>query len=953
MAVAVGIDLGTTNSCVAVVQAGRARVVEDRAGRRIHPSVISFPPEGDFIAGHVAKERLVSDAAHTIFSFKRLIGRDFKSPEMERAIREMPYSIAQGPEGIPIIRARGREVSLPEVSAMMLRHLRDMTQESLGVDVDQAVITVPANFNDVQRASTKVAGRIAGYNVLRILNEPTAAALAYGFGNKLSERIAIYDFGGGTFDITIVELQGDIFEVLATAGETYLGGDDFDDRVAEEMRVQFLKQNRCDLAEDPVAMQRVRLVAEKMKCQLSSLEEVQATLRELAYAPGGAPIDFSFNLTRKKFEQLVAPLVDRSLKVCEDALKLAGMDRTRIDNLVLVGGTTRMPLVRAKVAEYFGSKPRTEINPDEVVAIGAAIHAYSLTGEELPERPVVAMHPMGDRAGLASQTRSSKLPGRLPSSPPPGPSPVPSSTTVAGAPKPFPLGPLPQKEPRSDVQRTIHGLPMPTRAERGDATAKTAWAAKPPPVPQGIQTKPPAGIAPEGLAVPMEPLPEETGVDVDLDNLPDVHDSEKRRLSFGDLPALKQGGQSGVDLPAPKPGGVDLPALKPGGVDLPALKPGGVDLPTPKTGAAHQATRAGQGAFPPIPNVPGQPTFGAVPLPPPSPPEPIETVTEIEVPAWPEIPSSGASPSFEDASWTDVLGAAAARPKTPPPPPALSWPALSPDIDEPAAPPPVPQPLPPKVPAKPDLFDEVPSFSIPEPSPEPDPFAVMPPLSVPEHEPPPETHTREGLGDTPGLPSWGAPTAPSPVLGSPASVPPISGFGSLDAIFSEPPRDEVAGRGHASEEPGTRESFSVSMTGKPNTALLLDVTPRALGVATTGGYCDQIIERNAAIPVEQSRLFTTSHDEQTEVAVEVFQGESRRIEENTSLGRVVLGGLRPAPRGDIKIRVTFEIDTDGILGVSARNEETGEAQATRIVLSGGLDDTQVEELVKKYAAKAP
>ncbi|MDD5306670.1 MAG: Hsp70 family protein [Deltaproteobacteria bacterium] len=917
MAVAVGIDLGTTNSCVAVVQAGRARVVEDRGGRRIQPSVISFPPEREFLAGHAAKERLVSDAANTIFSFKRLIGRDFKSPEMERAMREVPYSIAQGPEGIPIIRARGREISLPEVSAMMLRHLRDMTQESLGVDIDQAVITAPANFNDVQRASTKVAGRIAGYNVMRILNEPTAAALAYGFGNRLEERIAIYDFGGGTFDITIVELQGDIFEVLATAGETYLGGDDFDDRVAEEMRVQFLKQHRYDLAEDPVAMQRVRLVAEKMKCQLSSLEEVQATLRELAYGAGGAPIDFSFNLTRKKFEQLVAPLVDRSLKVCEDALKLAGMDRARLDNLVLVGGTTRMPLVRAKVAEYFGVKPRTEINPDEVVAIGAAIHAYSLTGEELPDRPMVSVHPMGDRAGLASQTRSSKMPGRLPSSPPPPvPPPVPSSTTVAGAPGPFPLGPLPQREPSSDVQRTIHGLPLPTRGERGDATAKTvAWGAKPPPVPHPIPTKPPPGVAAAGLTVPMEPLPEETGLDVNFDNLPDVHSSEKDRHVVW-------------DLPAPKPGAVDLPAPKPGAVDLPAPKPGAVDLPAPKPGAAHQPTRAGVGALPPIPNVPGQKTFGAAP--PPPPPMPAETMTEPEAMAWPEIqpppqtrPRLDAPTDLEDASWNDILGAAAAKAKTPPPPPPpMSWPAISPDFQEPAAMAPVPEPV-----------------SAPDP----------PPLAWPGGEP--ETTTREGLGAAPAFPSWGAPTAAAPVLSPPESVPPISGFGSLDAIFSEPPRDEVAGRGKVGIEPGTRESFSVSMTGKPSTALLLDVTPRALGVATTGGYCDQIIERNAAIPVEQTRLFTTSHDDQTEVAVEVVQGESRRTEENTSLGRVVLAGLRPAPRGDIKIRVTFEIDTDGILGVSARNEETGEAQATRIVLSGGLDDTQVEVLVKKYAAK--
>lgn len=385
MGIAVGIDLGTTNSCVAVVQDGRATVITDLAERRIHPSVISFCEDETILAGHDAKERQILDPQHTVYSFKRLIGRDLNTKEMQGLLTDFPYEVNVGPDNIPAIRIRGSEISLPEVSAIMLRHLRKMCNDITGVDIKDAVITVPANFDDVQRSLTKVAGRIAGFNVLRILNEPTAAALAYGFGGKLTERIAIYDFGGGTFDITVVELADDIFEVMSTAGDTYLGGDDFDKLIVEEMRRQFFDDHKFDLTSDPTAAQRIRSVAEKVKCQLSSITEVQATLREIMEDANGTLLDFHFKLNRQQLEALIEPLVDKSLRVCDEALKLAGLDRSSLDNLVLVGGTTRVPLVRSKVAEYFGMKPRTEINPDEVVAIGASIQGFSLTGEQLPK----------------------------------------------------------------------------------------------------------------------------------------------------------------------------------------------------------------------------------------------------------------------------------------------------------------------------------------------------------------------------------------------------------------------------------------------------------------------------------------------------------------------------------------------------------------------------------------
>jgi molecular chaperone DnaK len=651
MGIAVGIDLGTTNSCVAVVQGGHARVVENMDGHPIQPSVISFLPGGSVIAGHEAKNRMIVDPANTIYSFKRLLGRELSSAEIQGVIRDLTYEVLEGPGGIPVVRpTSGREVSLPEVSAMMLRHLREMACEVLGREITDAVITVPANFNDVQRSSTKVAGRIAGFNVLRILNEPTAAALAYGLGGNRAERIAVYDFGGGTFDITIIELQDDVYEVLSTAGDTFLGGDDFDSEIVAEMRGKLLRDHNVDIAGDQTASQRVRTVAERIKCQLSALDEVQATLREIAEGPDG-PVDFEFSLTRKRLEAIIAPLIDRSLKTCEEALKIAKLDRSSLDNLILVGGTTRVPLVRRRVEEFFGREPLSDINPDEVVAIGAAIHAYSLTGEALPADFVMKRRARDDDPDAAL---------------------------------PAPVKPV-QRQPVA-------------RGERIDAASFG-----------------------------------ELGE-------PEVLDS----ALLEDLDAEEMGLEP-TNLPAPKP--------------------------------------------------------------------------------------------KKDKS--DSMPAA--------------------------------------------LFGSIPAAAI--------------------------------------------------------AAPPSRALDTIEGEADFAPVDEE-----------DRRSYAVPDSKTAVSTLLLDVTPKALGIATAGGYCDQIIERNAPIPIEQSRLFSTSTDNQTEVVVDVYQGESRRIADNAKLGNVVLAGIRPAARGEIRVRVTFEIDTDGILRVSARNEESGEAQRTRIQLTGGLSEDQVNDLVKKYAA---
>ena len=798
MGIAIGIDLGTTNSCVAVVQGNQAKIIEDVAGHRIHPSVISFHPNGETLVGHTARDRLVIDPANTIYSFKRLIGRDLGTQEMQELIASFPFEVIDK-NRIPVLKTRQRETTLPEVSAIMLKSLRSMCKETYGIDINECIITVPANFTDVQRASTKIAGRIAGFNVLRILNEPTAAALAYGFGAEREERIAIYDFGGGTFDITIISLMGDVFEVLATAGDTFLGGDDFDAKIVKDMLMQFKKEHGFDPSDDPVAMQRLRSVAERAKCQLSTINEVQATLRELARDKKGQLIDFSFSMTRERFDQLIHSLIERSLATCEEALSIAKLSVHDLDNIVMVGGTTRIPRIRQEVESFFKKKPRTEINPDEVVAIGAAINAFSLTGEPLPEH-------------LKPATR----------------------------------------------QSTVD--PFSRRSLKPDVT-------------------PPAAV------------------------------SERAVSPFRSAPKIAPA--SAASLPAADDPFADLPAPKEAKLDAPFAEDSAPIFSDPFAEKRHA---------------------------PPAPPLKKDTP-----------PTTSPSPE-EDDTWGDL-------PAPMPPPPKASDDPFGLDSDLP-----IPVPRDPAA----DDFD-----------------AGLRPTAT---HAPAETHTEEITdleefeeieeieeitddGDALDAPSHGAfddfgsldfPVAP-PATERASATTPDSMQGLPPVLRADPmptaaalepdllkPLDQVVGEDGKEAVPEQHEAFVVPIK-QTAPAVLLDVTPRALGVATAGGYCDIIIERNAAIPIEQSRTFTTSRNDQTEVTIEVYQGESRKTEENTLLGKIYLTDIRPALRGEITIRVTFEIDTDGILNVDAVNEESGMAQSTSIQISGGLDEAQIDSLVKKYS----
>jgi len=376
----IGIDLGTTNSCVAVMQGGDPVVIPNQEGERVTPSVVAFTESGEILVGQTAKRQAITNPENTIFAIKRLMGRKYDSPEVQRDIKILPYKIVRAPNGDAHVEVRGKRYSPPEISAMILRKLKEAAESYLGEKVTDAVITVPAYFNDSQRQATKDAGRIAGLNVRRIINEPTAASLAYGMDKKGEKKIAVFDLGGGTFDISILEVGEGVFEVKATSGDTHLGGEDFDMRIVNYIADEFMKEHGIDLRKDRMALQRLKEAAEKAKKELSTLLETEINLPFIT-ADASGPKHLSMKLTRAKFESLVEDLVEKVVGPCQQALKDAGLTARDIDEVILVGGMTRMPRIQEKVKEIFGKEPHKGVNPDEVVAIGAAIQAGVLAGE--------------------------------------------------------------------------------------------------------------------------------------------------------------------------------------------------------------------------------------------------------------------------------------------------------------------------------------------------------------------------------------------------------------------------------------------------------------------------------------------------------------------------------------------------------------------------------------------
>jgi molecular chaperone DnaK len=378
MAKVIGIDLGTTNSVVAIMEGGNPVVIPNQEGSRLTPSVVGFTKDGETPVGQVAKRQAITNPENTVFSIKRFMGRRYD--EVLSEIKLVPYKVVKAPNGDARVEIRGKQYAPPEISAMVLRKLKEAAEAYLGEKVTQAVITTPAYFNDSQRQATKDAGKIAGLEVLRIINEPTAAALAYGLDKKKDERIAVYDLGGGTFDISILEIGEGVFEVKATNGDTHLGGDDFDQRVMDWIAEEFKKEHGIDLRKDRMALQRLKEAAEKAKCELSTTLQTEINLPFIT-ADASGPKHLVMTLTRAKLEALVADLVDRTLGPCRQAMQDAATSSRDINEVILVGGQTRMPKVREAVKQLFGKEPHMGVNPDEVVAVGAAVQAAVLAGE--------------------------------------------------------------------------------------------------------------------------------------------------------------------------------------------------------------------------------------------------------------------------------------------------------------------------------------------------------------------------------------------------------------------------------------------------------------------------------------------------------------------------------------------------------------------------------------------
>ncbi len=375
---AIGIDLGTSYSCVSIVRDGVPQVAPNEWGEINHASVVSYLDDGTVAVGNAAKRNLLTNAENTVYSAKRLIGRFYFSEEVKKTQALVPYTIVEGPNNSVRIQIRGRDLAVPEVSALVLKEMKAIVENWLGEPVTKAVITCPAYFNDNQRQATKDAGRIAGLEVLRIINEPTAAALAYGFGKDVNQRIAVYDLGGGTFDVSILEIGADVFEVLSTAGDTYLGGDDFDDRIVHWLAENFLRETHLDLRQNKWCMQMLKEAAERAKIECGQQGFADVNIPGICQDPGGQVMNLTARLTTELFNPMVMDLVQRTFKVCDEALQSARLTARDIDAVILVGGPTRLPIIRESVSHYFGREAMKGIDPDQVVSMGAALQASAL-----------------------------------------------------------------------------------------------------------------------------------------------------------------------------------------------------------------------------------------------------------------------------------------------------------------------------------------------------------------------------------------------------------------------------------------------------------------------------------------------------------------------------------------------------------------------------------------------
>lgn len=914
----IGIDLGTSNTVSAFADpSGAVKVLADDAGYKIHPSVVSFHPNGGVVVGAAAKQRKVIDPQNTIYSAKRLIGRAYDSPEVQTAKTRVPYQIKPGVNRLPMIVTRAGEFAVPEISAIILDHARNVAQARIGHPVSRAVVTVPASFNDAQRSATATAGAIAGLTIVRVLNEPTAAALAYGHTRDLREIIAVYDFGGGTFDITLLKLQDQVYEVLGTAGDSFLGGDDLDERLVDRMVQKFLAENRIDLRTNEISMMRLRAVAEQTKIELSRRSRAVVRIDEIAYGPRGAPLNLQIEITRDEFVGGVSDIIDRTFPVCQEALALAGIGTGEIAEVILVGGTTKIPYVRDQVTRFFDRTPRADVNPEDAVAVGAALQATSL--ERILARPRT------------------------------------SSRVEAVRP---PQNALAATEEATQTDAAIAGTAVEEPSGAVMAPAELTTAARP-------ARRNTAGYPTNRLSTELpvtRPAAEriDTSYSVKRSGARD-HFDERTRAStpdpLGDL----------TTTPAPSPA-PDLPAQGAGGSS--ELAPTPVALgrltraitPVPGTAVVRRAAgdlaAGGSLMTQPIPLasvVPAAPSAAAPPARPPAPPaglaRPTGTApfqkTAFGVPA---APTPG-SPRLQSEPTT---------PMVPPPLPRRTervgvQTGPVPKLERPTTNPATTQP---GMGVESAAADTLTGFDMPEEKTRP---------RAPT-QPPPHAKSWTDEARVPVAPP-GARTLLAPPLdlgmlehGTPDRGTPRGGGadGNRAASLEDDFTTESGVASAAATAKGFRppQSHPVVDHRRPPTApppayqppiappraapTVLEVTPRSLGIATVAGYCEELIRRNSRVPAEMRKLFTTSRDAQDLVRIVVCQGESRRIDHNVVIGDLVLQGIPRRPRGETSIEVTFRLDASGILQVRARDAQTGTEQRATLDLVGNLPQGDVD-----------
>jgi molecular chaperone DnaK len=852
-----GIDLGTTNSVVAYADDARVRVLRDEAGRLLTPSIVAFPPSGEVKVGHAARELRLRDPHNTIYSVKRLLGRPFDSPLVQEASRTLPFALEKGPTGGVTVRVRGESLALPEISSFILRHLRQVAERALSESCGQTVITVPANFNELQRMATRDAAHIAGLEVLRILNEPTAAALAYGYRANQAQRVAVYDFGGGTFDISILELSGDVIEVVSTAGDSSLGGDDLDRAIADRIAARYAEQLGTTLLSSQQTYARLVMAAERLKCQLSKRDVSEVTIKKLAGSDGKGR-DFSFRIEQSELEALADPLIQRTFGICEEALRLASLRPSQLDAVLLVGGQTRMPRVRLKVSEFFGMQAQCSIDPDLAVAQGAAIQGYALSGSATRS---VASQPALDQ--MDPEDAFAEGLGRVQHAPEGGfdDEPTAVSRRMTGSSETR-LPSLRPERPGSGLSQTLSGM-------GNDATAPSSG----------------APVTPELRAAARE-------LDQQSPGTAGTKTAPGHPKARGHRPLLSSNVAGNL-----------------GTLERRALLP---RAPTSEESAREAELSDDdddEAELPPVLRSSQQPAKRAVDV----------MSTLLDSPR--AKARGGKSPSTQPVP-------APPAPKTAPKPALLEARALARQG---------------KLDASLKLYGEL---LLQDPN---DPRLLQEARTLRE--------MRGSRAQEAAAPAIALETGEEGVHERPTAAPPRRD--SSDTTSAVPAAE--SGEQHWTE--AQEEELSVLMPSLPpqhgsgvpavnsqmpgprtHAPLLLDVTPHTLNVETVDGFCEALIERNAPIPTEQTRIFTTSQDQQGMVSVRVSQGESRRTEDNHVLGQIELVGLRKAPRGEVQIAVTFVIDADGTLSARALDQVTGRSQELRVRLTGAIEPAELERM---------